>query len=58
MITDLYIGSGPNLIYPNLTEIIRGRSGLNLTMEFESSSGITEDSQINTVLELRGKIYG
>lgn len=58
MRTDLYIGSGPNLLYPGLTEIIRRTSALNLTIEAESESGIAEESKINTVLELRGKVYG
>jgi hypothetical protein len=58
MITELYIGSGPNLLYPGLTEIIRKTSGLNPSIELDSEINISLVSKIHTTLDLRGKIYG
>jgi len=58
MITELYIGSGPNLLYPGLTEIIRVNSYLNPTIELESSIGISLISKINTNVDLTGRVYG
>ena len=58
MITELYIGSGPNLLYPGLTEIIRKNSELNQTLEFDSAVNISLISALNNSLELRSRVYG
>lgn len=58
MITELYIGSGPNLLYPGLTEIIRKISPLNKDIEVDSPINMSFISKINPVLELKGRVYG